>query len=62
VQRAQLFFYLGAREERREGEQVLLTWALGPSAIKIMVKAMFWRPCRSPKLQVFANSGITISW
>jgi hypothetical protein len=34
VQRAQLFFYLGAREERREGEQVLLTWALGPSAIK----------------------------
>jgi hypothetical protein len=28
VQRAQLFFYLGAREERREGEQELLTWEL----------------------------------
>jgi hypothetical protein len=28
VLRAQLFFYLGAREERREGEQVLLTWEL----------------------------------
>jgi hypothetical protein len=28
VQRAQLFFYLGAREERRDGEQELLTWEL----------------------------------
>jgi hypothetical protein len=28
VQRVQLFFYLGAREERREGEQELLTWEL----------------------------------
>jgi hypothetical protein len=28
VLRAQLFFYLGAREERREGEQELLTWEL----------------------------------
>jgi hypothetical protein len=26
--RAQLFFYLGARKERREGVPVLLTWEL----------------------------------
>jgi hypothetical protein len=32
VLRAQLFFYLGAVEERREGEQVLLTWELGSRA------------------------------
>jgi hypothetical protein len=32
VLRAQLFFYLGAEEERREGEQVLLTWELGSRA------------------------------
>jgi hypothetical protein len=30
--RALLFFFLGSGEREREGEQVLLTWALGPSA------------------------------
>jgi hypothetical protein len=29
-----LFFFLGAGEEEREGEQVLLAWALGSSADK----------------------------
>jgi hypothetical protein len=32
--RALLFFFLGSGEREREGEQVLLTWALGPSANK----------------------------
>jgi hypothetical protein len=32
-----LIFFLGSGERERKGEQVLLTWALGSSAIKVYV-------------------------
>jgi hypothetical protein len=36
--RALLFFFLSAGEKEREGEQVLLTWALGSSANRKVTK------------------------
>jgi hypothetical protein len=38
----ELFFFLGSGEREREGEQVLLTWALGASAnIFFSVSSLF---------------------
>jgi hypothetical protein len=39
--RALLFFFPGSGEREREGEQVLLTWALGTGAITLFLSLIF---------------------